>query len=434
MRVLIIGIGSEVEPLGMMYVVGALKNAGHETHLQLIKNQIPFPEVSIEQDYDFVGFGLLTGFHRHLLRLSQRYREEGIKTIAGGPHATFFPEECLLSADFVVRGEGINPVLQIIGGKIKPGIVIKSEPIQNADNIPFPDREELYKNPSNRDNPIKNMICSFGCPNSCAYCYNSLYNRMFPGFAVRQRSVDNVIEEARELLRYPVRTIFFQDDYFGRKIQWLAEFAEKWPKQIGLAFHPQIRPESATEERLSLLKKAGCTGINVGIETYDEVYREKMLLRYGSNTQIFAGFKRIKEWDFKFRVYMMIGLPGRTIEDDLEDVRQNGIVQPNFVRTGVYIPLRDTVLGRQCVDQGLWSGDDDAFGEMPVFDFSVLNLEPEHKKKVYWLQQISHMVSHLPYGHLVAGEFLEIEKPSFQDFLRICRKYSMGEFFGINPS
>lgn len=434
MKVLIIGIGSEVEPLGMMYVVGALKNAGHETRLQLIKNQVPFPEIPVERGYDFVGLSLLTGFHRHLLKLSHRYREAGVKTIAGGPHATFFPEECLLSANFVVRGEGINPILKIVGGGIKHDAIIKSEPIRSADQIPFPDRAELYRDPNSRDNPIKNMICSFGCPHSCAYCYNSLYNNMFPGFTVRQRSVDNVIREAKTLLQYPLETIFFQDDHFGLKIEWLAEFAEKWPREVGKAFHPQIRPESATDERLSLLKKAGCTGISVGIETYDEEYRRRALLRQGSNAQIFAGLDRIRNWGFKLRVYMMIGLPGRTIEDDLEDVRQNGIVQPNFVRTGVYIPLRGTVLGQRCVDQELWSGNDDAFSEMPVFDFSVLNLDPAHKRKVYWLQQVSYMISHLSYGYLVAREFLEIEEPTFSDFLRICRKYGMRELFGINPS
>lgn len=426
MKILIIGIGSEVEPLGMMYVAGALKQAGHEVNLELIKGQIPFPDVKIKKGYDFVGFSVLTGFHRHLLRLSQFYREAGIKTIIGGPHATFFPEECLSRADFVVRGEGVRPVLDIVNGKIKPGSIIKSEPVQNADDIPFPDREELYKDPVSRGNRIKNMIASFGCPYSCAYCYNSLFNQLFP-VGVRLRSVDNVIEEAGGLLQYPLDLVFFQDDHFGLKLDWLEEFAKKWPREIGKAFFCQFRPESVTDRRLGLLKKAGCTTVSMGVETFDENYRKKTLNRYDTNIQLFEACRRIKKFGFKLRNYMMVGLPGRTIEDDLEDVRQSGLIQADFVRVGTFIPLSGTVLGRHCVAEGLWDGDDSRFAEMSMFDESVLNLPPEYKKKSLWLQKISHMVYSLPYGYKVAREFLEIENPTLDDFLRIFRRHMMDD-------
>lgn len=429
MKVLIIGVGSEVEPLGIMYVIGALKSANHEVHLELIKNQVPFPDIPVRNEYDFVGFSILTGFHLNLFRLSEKYREAKIKTIIGGPHATFFPEECLSRADFVVCGEGVRSVLDIVAGKIKPGSVVRSEPVRNSDDIPFPDREELYKTPIKMENPIKNIMTSFGCPYGCAYCYNSLYNKMFPGVGIRVRSVDNVIIEAKGLLKYPLDLVFFGDDHFGLKMEWLREFAEKWPGEIGKPFFCQFRPEAATSERFTLLKKAGCTTVSMGIETFDEEYRKNRLNRHDANYHIYAASRLSKEFGFKLRTYMIIGLPGRTIENDLEDVRQSGIIQPDFVRVGMYIPLSGTVLGNYCIAEELWDGDDSRFVEMSMYGESVLNLSREYKKKSLWLQKISHAVYSLPYGHKVAKEFLEIESPTFDDFLRVLRKHMMDNFF-----
>ena len=48
--------------------------------------------------------------------------------------------------------------------------VIKAEENpQKLDDIPWPDKDLLYQFPKNRDNPIKNILTSRGCPFSCPY-------------------------------------------------------------------------------------------------------------------------------------------------------------------------------------------------------------------------------------------------------------------------
>lgn len=421
MKVLIVGIDSIVEPLGLMYIIAALKQGGHNVDLELIKERTNISDIQLKTGYDFVGFGVLTGNHKNLLALSRRYRNEvGCKTIAGGPHATFFAEETLEFVDFVVVGEGIKAALDIVNGKAKPGIV-KTD-LTEADRFPMSDREELYKDPKKRDNRIKNMLTGFGCPYSCAYCYNSLYNKMFPGF-LRQRSVNSVIQEAGELLEYPLDLIFFQEDYFGINLEWLEEFAEKWPTEINKLFHCQIRPEAATEKRLKLLKKSGCHGISVGIESLNEKFRKEVLKRSGTNEKITEGCLRIKKFGMNLRTYQMLGLPGTTIEDDLETLRWNCKIRPDFARAGVYVPLKGTVLGDSCIEKGLWNGDDGGFSEMPMFDNSVLNFEPKHSRKIHLLQKIFHVAACLPYGDKIAEDFIAMENPDFKDFLDLSRKY-----------
>jgi radical SAM superfamily enzyme YgiQ (UPF0313 family) len=424
-KVLLIGIDTIVEPLGLMYITAALKQGGNHVDLELIKEKTDISDIKLKSGYDFVGFSVLTGNHKRLLKLSQRYREAGVKTIVGGPHATFFANETLPFADFVVVGEGIKAVLDVVNGGARPGIVRTD--LTAADEFPFADREELYKDPKKLGNRIKNLLTGFGCPFSCNYCCNSAFNRMFPRF-LRQRSVDNVIQEAKKLLKYrPLELIFFQEDYFGMNLSWLKEFAEKWPREINIPFHCQIRPEFGTEKRLKLLKKAGCHGISVGIETMNEKLRRKILGRGGTNKQITEGCLRIKKFGFKLRTFEMIGLPFLSIQDDLETLKFNCLIQPNFARAEMYLPLRFSVLGELCIKEGLWDGSEVPFEgkELSMDSESVLNYDPEHKKKLLLLQKIFHLAAHLPYGDKIAKEFIAMENPKLDDFLSLVRKYMM---------
>lgn len=411
-----------VEPLGVMLVTAALKKAGHQVDLELISD---FSKVQIKKNYDFAGFSVLTGNHKHLLALCQCYRDAGVKTMVGGPHATFFQEKILKFADYVVIGEGTRAAVDIVNGVAKPGIVKKE--LTPADEIPFADREELYKDPKKLGNRIKNLLTGFGCPFSCNYCCNSAFNRMFPGF-LRQRSVDNVIKDAKGLLKYqPLELIFFQEDYFGMDMKWLEEFAEKWPKEVGVPFHCQIRPEYGTDRRLELFKKAGCHGISVGIETMNEEKRKRILGRGGTNEEITKGCLNIKKFGFKLRTFEMIGLPGVSIEDDLKTLKFNCEVKSDFARAEMYFPVNFSVLADVCKKEGLWDGGDEVFeGKELIMDSeSTLNYPPELKKKQLLLQRIFHLAVKMPHGEKIAEEFINLPDPKFSDFLALSRRHLM---------
>ena len=55
---------------------------------------------------------------------------------------------------------------------------------------------------------------------------------------------------------------------------------------IYLTFHCQIRLDSINDEKLNILKSAGCTGFSVGIECASESYRINYLNRKLSNDKI----------------------------------------------------------------------------------------------------------------------------------------------------
>ena len=69
-----------------------------------------------------------------------------------------------------------------------------------------------------------------GCPFSCSFCIESVYQDMFgKKNSLRRRSVDVVIEElvaAKQKLG--IRQVMFYDDVFTVNPRWLREFAPRY--------------------------------------------------------------------------------------------------------------------------------------------------------------------------------------------------------------
>lgn len=97
-----------IEPLGIMYLMGSLKKAGHEVRLILTTDNI---EGKVKEFApDLVCYSIMIGdqgFYDDINRRVQSVRK--VLSVAGGPHPTFFPEmidDSETSFDAVCIGEG----------------------------------------------------------------------------------------------------------------------------------------------------------------------------------------------------------------------------------------------------------------------------------------------------------------------------------------
>jgi radical SAM superfamily enzyme YgiQ (UPF0313 family) len=79
--------------------------------------------------------------------------------------------------------------------------------------------------------------------------------------------------------KYPLEFVVFVDDVFVLSESWLVEFAEKYPREVGLPFFCNTRANLVTAEQVQFLKKAGCTSVSMGIETADDRIRNELLKR-----------------------------------------------------------------------------------------------------------------------------------------------------------
>jgi radical SAM superfamily enzyme YgiQ (UPF0313 family) len=384
-----------------MVIGKIMKDKGHEVEYYLYKDKwIHFP-FNISK-FDLIGFSTYTGNHIEVYECCTTLHVTGIKTAIGGPHASFFYDECKKYADYVFRGESVLSFPNMDDQKIYPLV----DP-----NLLLPDREGFYQYSSvHRNNRIKNIMTSFGCPFACTYCYNSLYKEIYPNLKVRLRTVDSVIEEAKTL---DAELIFFQDDFFGFNKKWMQEFKEKWGNR---PYHAQMRIETLDIEKITLLVESGCVSATIAIEAYNEEYREKVLKRKMKNNVIIHNCKNLLSGGVKLRTEQMLGLPNTTFEDELNLLKMNCEINPTIAWTSIFQPYRGTELGEYCVNNNLYSGNNEDV-DASFFTNTVLNYSEERKREIVELQKIFALCTHIPEGWKYAKEIIKHNNNNLKEHL-----------------
>lgn len=382
MRILFIVYDWEIDILGIGYLSSALKKEGHEVGIVKSSKDSVIRKIE-EYKPDMLGYSTTTGWHNYYLELNRELKSKypHLISVFGGAHATYFPEVAdEEGVDFIIRGEAEKtfPLLvdRFVQGWDTPVKVIEPAMLeQDLDNIEFPDRELLYSYQENRDNPIRNVITTRGCPFNCSYCFNSLYRSLYKGQRwVRYRSVENVVAECEGLKRYRLKLIFFEDDCFGFKIDWLKQFAALYSERIKVPFHCQVRIEMLNEDRVKLLKMAGCNGVTFAIESGNENIRKNILGRKYTNEQILDGANLLKRYKLRFRAENMCGVPGESINNLIETFELNKKCEGVYNWMSIFQPYPKLPLSEKCKEMGLWSGRIESV-KKSFFEDSVLNIK-----------------------------------------------------------
>lgn len=360
MRIIFITKPFVVEMLGIGYLAASLKKEGHD--VMLLHDSDIYPTIRNSSPC-ILAYSTTTGMHEYYLKFNREMKRRGMVSVFGGAHPTYFPEMANEEGvDYIIRGEGEKSFVELArnfrnrdwmkGEKVLGPVSL----IQDLDSIPFPDREFLYTYPENRNNPIKNVMTSRGCPFSCPYCFNSLYKKMYSGQKfVRYRSPDNVIQECVELKKYPLKLIFFQDDELIMNPKFF-ELMDKYGSKVEVPFHAQLRVEWLTEEKVIALKKAGCKSVTFAIESGNIDIRTKVLKRNISNAQVFDGVQLLKKHRIMFRTENMVGIPGETLGTMLETYDLNRKVNPTIGWCSLFQPYPNLPLSIYAKEKGYWDG------------------------------------------------------------------------------
>lgn len=385
-------------PLGISYLAAIAENLGHIIMAGALNDNDLFSRTA-GFNPDLIAFGSTTGFHRKYLELVKPLKQSlGAPAIMGGAHPTFFPEVMDENPwlEFAMRGEAdlTFPIfLRALSGEIPFSEVgnliyrdegeIRENPllplVENLDSIPFPKRGLLPE--ANR----KAVFCitGRGCPYNCTYCFNHTYREMYEGMGryCRRRSVDNVLGEISEIKRTSkeLQMIVFQDDIFILDHQWVREFCRRYPEEIGLPFHCHLRANLVTEEITTLLAQAGCVSVKMAVETTNETLLNQVLGRDLSVSTMEKACMAVKASGIKLVTQNILVIPGSTLEDDIETLRFNHNVKPDFAFATLLQPYPKTQIAELCINEGLIDGDEkipDSF-----FDDCVLKAPDLEKRK-----------------------------------------------------
>jgi len=349
MRVLFLSTFQAQEPLGVMYLSGALKAAGHEVKMIFVPDP-RFPARFKEFDPDVVCYSFTTGVQVHVAGLNRivKKMKPSVISIAGGAHVTVVPEFIEEEGfEAICRGEGEQALVDFVdrieqGGdmtnipniwfKTPDGVIHKNEPrplVPDLDSIGWCDRTLVYDASDLYKNSERKVIkTDRGCPMNCSFCFHHAWKtkiyKLGNNEYVRRRSVDHVIEEAKQIIaEYPLTYVHFLDDIFNINNKWLAEFAERWPVEIGLPFDVILMANMVTDKHIQLLKQAGCVYARIAFEAADDHMRNAVMRKNTTRKQLVRAAEHIKRHGIRLGSLNMLGGPGATIEDDFETVKLN---------------------------------------------------------------------------------------------------------------
>lgn len=350
MRVTFVSLGWE--NISIEYISSYLKQRGHEVSLayeQLLfddKNYLCIPFLSklldqktnilrqiVDTKPDIVAFSVMVFTYQIALqRAAELKKLLDVPIIFGGAHAMTCPERIIEKdpVDIVCVGEGEYAMAQLLDSmesgkmdtsidglwfKTKSGEIIKNQrrpPISDLDVMPFPDKELFAPYV-----PIRNYylaVTNRGCPFNCTYCSVSYFTGLDKDCKhfkkIRERSVENVIEELTiNLKRYNYKWVDFRNAVFSPSKSWIHEFCKKYTREINRPFRIFSHPLLIDKNTSISLRDAGCFAIQIGLESYDEHVRNDILNRMESNEQINEAVNILERCKATYSLDYILGLP-----------------------------------------------------------------------------------------------------------------------------
>lgn len=163
---------------------------------------------------------------------------------------------------------------------------------------------------------------------------------------------------------YPLEQVVFLDDLFIIFVDWLEEFADKFPKEVGLPFFCNVRSNLITPEKVALLKKAGANTVSMGIEAGNDRLRNELLKRKMPRETIIEAGRMLHEAGINLTSTNILALPTGTLEDDLDTMRLNAEAKVKYAHAFLFQPYPATELGEFTQQNGLMAGSFEDIGSI----------------------------------------------------------------------
>jgi radical SAM superfamily enzyme YgiQ (UPF0313 family) len=366
-------------PIGLAFLSAYLKERGHEVRLidmqGLLMDSAELAAQLAVYAPDLVGVTAMTPTIPEALQVAEISKRmvPGAKVVLGGVHPTLDPAGVLADAnvDYIIRGEG-EEAFALLAAALTSGTEVgkvagvsfrqadelvisdKAPLIADLDSLPQPDYEafpvERYIEHNRHLRGLRgiSMIVSRGCPFQCTFC--AVHQTMGRKWRIKppQRVVNEVVSLKEQ---FQLEGVWFKDSIFNLDRQWVKEFCRLMIEQrVEIAWQALTRIDLIDEEELKLMKRAGLTQLDLGIETGSP--KSLVRLKKGITVEKIREKVALAKRHMKVFGFFMIGIPG----EDETDVRQTFELAKSLDLDrwtwSIYSPLPGSALYEDLVAEG----------------------------------------------------------------------------------
>ena len=373
--------GKPYPPLATIQVAALLRRLGHAVALfdamladgvdayeRSMQPAAPDVVVLYEDNFNFLTKMCLDRMREAACRMIASARTRGARVVVAGSDASDHPEAFLSAgADLVLIGEGIAALTQLIerldrspaidtrrwvagvsgvsildGGESRTARLGVQSPDAQLTGLPAWDLIDIERYRAmwrERHGYFSlNMTASRGCPFHCNWCAKPIWGNHY-----RRRDAGEVAAEM-SYLKHAFRPdhIWFADDIFGFRSDWVNEFAERLLDNDGMVpFTIQTRADLSTEPMAAALERAGCAEAWIGAESGSQRVLDWMA-KGTQVTKLIDARKRLGSHRIRVGFFIQLGYLGEQLSDLLATRELIELAAPDDIGVSVSYPLPGT--------------------------------------------------------------------------------------------
>ncbi len=384
-------------PLATLYAAGLLRDHGYDVAVfdamlapdeaafaTALAEHLPRAVVLFEDNFNFLSKMCLARMRQAAIAMVEMARAQGCQVAMSGADVTDHPDVYLAAgANVCLLGEGEHAVVEVLdrwfGHAVGDGLIDGSAVLvdgvvtgtghrrieRHPDVFGLPARDlidvDAYRQLwlAHHGEFSLNMVSTRGCPYSCNWCAKPIWGQRYS-----MRTPGAVADEMVQLRhQHAPDHVWFADDVFGLRSDWLAAFADRVTEGGGaVPFTIQSRCDLMNDEAVDALARSGCREVWLGVESGSQRVLDAMDKGITID-DVRNARRRLGERGIRACFFVQFGYPGETWDDigcTIELVRE---LMPDNIGVSVSYPMPGTkfyeMVKFDLADQDNWedSGD-----------------------------------------------------------------------------
>jgi anaerobic magnesium-protoporphyrin IX monomethyl ester cyclase len=369
--------GRPYPPLATLYAASRLRAAGFSVALfdamledderafeACLRATAPRMVALYEDNFNFLSKMCLGRVRQAALSMAQASRAAGACVVAAGSDVSDDPSRYLAhGADYALVGEPDHALAElaaaILNGGSSPrdiaGVVTLGPdaelrraspraPERELDRLPPPAWDlvdvESYRHAwrSRHGHFSLNLVTTRGCPFHCNWCAKPIWGQRYAIHSPQRVAAD--LAHLKNM--YHPDQVWFADDIFGLRPEWVVEFAHEVRRlDAAMPFTIQTRADLMTEDAVEALADAGCVEVWIGAESGSQEILNAM--QKGTTiAEIAAARERVGRLGIRACFFVQFGYPGEQWAEIGETAEMLRRLMPDDIGVSVSYPLPGT--------------------------------------------------------------------------------------------